>query len=195
MKFRLIIITALFFTISLTACNNNNDNAASRNGDKTELTRVKYNIPNHGGPAISSVDVSDKKLDRNANHINNELVNNPHHTIQSRMRVADHAAKKIANLPGVERANVIVSDEKAYVAAKMDRNTNNQLSNQVRKQISKTVKSVDKDIDHIYISANPDFYDRLDTYANKIRNGKGKPSSEFINEFTKTMQRVFPESK
>ncbi|MBT2653668.1 YhcN/YlaJ family sporulation lipoprotein [Bacillus sp. ISL-18] len=41
-------------------------------------------------------------------------------------------------------------------------------------------------IDNVYVSENPDFYDRMTTYASDIRNGR--PISGFFNEFTETIR-------
>jgi YhcN/YlaJ family sporulation lipoprotein len=109
----------------------------------------------------------------------------------SRMRVADKAAKKIANLPEVNTANVIVTNNNAYVAVKLPSGKN--LTDKIEKKISNRVKSVDRNINRVYVSANPDFYKHMQGYANDIRGGK--PVSGFFTEFTQTIQRVFPDVK
>jgi YhcN/YlaJ family sporulation lipoprotein len=112
---------------------------------------------------------------------------------RSRMSVADKAAKKVADLPEVDRANIIVTDNNAYVAAKLDRSSRNELTSDIEKKISRKVKSVDPSIDNVYVSVNPDFYDRMNTYAGDIRNGR--PISGFFEEFSDTIRRVFPNAR
>jgi YhcN/YlaJ family sporulation lipoprotein len=107
------------------------------------------------------------------------------------MQVADQAADRVADLKGVDHVNIIVTDNNAYVAAKLS--NNEKLTNKLENKISKRVKSVDRDIDHVYISANPDFYNRMNTYAGDIRSGK--QVSGFFDQFTQTIQRIFPDMK
>ncbi|AZU62989.1 YhcN/YlaJ family sporulation lipoprotein [Neobacillus mesonae] len=192
MKKRVFLTTALIFSLYLTGCarNNVNDDVAYRNAN--EPTRVNYNTPNHGGPALTGVDVSDNRLDYNANRRDNDLLD-VRNDNRSKMRVADDAARKVADLPDVDRANVIVTENNAYVAAKLDRSARNGLTSNIENQISRAVKSVDRDIDRVYVSVNPDFYDRFNNYAGDIRNGR--PVSGFFDEFTKTIRRVFPDAR
>lgn len=109
------------------------------------------------------------------------------------MRVADEAAKKVADLPEVDTANVIVTGNNSYVAVKLSPTSRNKNTYNIEDKISQIVKSTDPDIDYVYVSENPDFYDRMNKYASDIRNGR--PISGFINEFTETIRRVFPKSK
>lgn len=192
MKKGVFLTTVLIFSLYLTGCarNNVNDDVAYRNAN--EPTRVNYNTPNHGGPALTGVDVSDNRLDYNANRRDNDLLD-VRNDNRSKMRVADDAARKVADLPDVDRANVIVTENNAYVAAKLDRSARNGLTSNIENQISRAVKSVDRDIDRVYVSVNPDFYDRFNNYAGDIRNGR--PVSGFFDEFTKTIRRVFPDAR
>lgn len=199
MKKSLFVIATLIFSLYLTGCarNNVNDNVATRNRNATEPTRVNYNTPNNGGPAITGTNNSDLNIDRNGNrtdltNVGNDNRNNVGNN-QSKMRVADKAADKVANLSEVDHANVIVTDNNAYVAAKLDRSSRNELTTDIENKISRAVKSVDSDIDHVYVSVNPDFYDRMNTYSGDIRNGR--PISGFFNQFTDTIRRVFPDAR
>ena len=71
----------------------------------------------------------------------------------------------------MDQANVLVTDNNAYVAAKLEVNAGNKLERNVEKKISDIVKSTDRNIDNVYVSVNPDFYTRTTSYANDIRNG------------------------
>lgn len=107
---------------------------------------------------------------------------------QPNMRVADKVADRIAAMKEVDAANVLVTENNAYVAAKLE--PGQELSNKLERKISNHVKSVDGDIDNVYVSVNADFYDRTTTYAQDIR--QGRPISGFFNEFTETIRRLFP---
>lgn len=192
MKKGLFLMTTLILSLYLSGCarNNVNDDVANRNDNKP--TRVNYNTRNQGGPAIDGTGVGDPTRDDNVNRRNNNLTD-ARNDNRSKMRVADDAARKVADLPDVDRSNVIVTENNAYVAAKLNRSSRNGLTNDIENQISRTVKSVDKDIDRVYVSVNPDFYNRFNNYADDIRNGR--PISGFYDEFTDTIRRIFPDAK
>jgi len=197
MKKSLFVIGTLIFSLYLSGCarNNVNDDVAYRNRNTTEPTRVNYNNPNYGGPAITGVDTSDRGYDRNRDNVMNVRNDNRNNvgTNQSKMRIADKAANKVTDLSEVDRANIIVTDNNAFVAAKLDPSSRNELTTDIENKISRAVKSVDSDIDNVYVSVNPDFYDQMNDYANDIRNGR--PVSGFFNEFSDTITKVFPNAR
>lgn len=191
-----MIIASLVFGLLLTGCarNNVNNDVAYRNANRGPAV-----VDNRDMNQTNLTDLRDRNRitdtrddhritgDRNYNRITTPNDN------RSKMRVADDAAKKVTDLKEVDTANVIVTENNAYVAAKLKRSYSKGLSNQVENKISKAVKSVDPDIDNVYVSVNPDFYHRMTTYTNDLRNGR--PVSGLFNEFTKTIRRVFPDLK
>ena len=165
MKKSLILIAFLIFSLDLTGCARNNVN-------KNDVVNRDQNVTR--------------------NNITNDRDNNDYDN-RSRMRVADDAAKKVADLKEVDTANVIVTENNAYVAVKLTPTSRNKGTYSIEHKISQRVKSTDRDINNVYVSENPDFYDRMTTYASDIRNGR--PISGFFNEFTETIRRVFPKAK
>ncbi|SMQ78100.1 sporulation lipoprotein, YhcN/YlaJ family [Bacillus sp. OV166] len=137
---------------------------------------------------VNKNDLVNRDQNVTRNNIDNVRDNN-----DSRMRVADDAAKKVTDLKEVDTANVIVTENNAYVAVKLSPTSQNEDTNSIEHKISQRVKSTDRDIDNVYVSENPDFYDRMNKYASDIRNGR--PISGFFNEFTETIRRVFPKAK
>jgi spore cortex protein len=189
MKIRAIFIASLLFSLCLTGCARNsvnNDKVAYRNNDNVNPARVNYDNRDRTSK-VTDINDSNRanNIRDNDGMVRNDLNNG------SRMRVADKAAKKIANLPEVNTANVIVTNNNAYVAVKLPSGKN--LTDKIEKKISNRVKSVDRNINRVYVSANPDFYKHMQGYANDIRGGK--PVSGFFTEFTQTIQRVFPDVK
>jgi spore cortex protein len=204
MKLKLILIASFLFSLYLTGCarNNVNDDVANRNRDGVGPTRVNYN-PNvdRTTPNVTDVRYNNRNgapiVDRTNPNVtdvryNNRNVNNVGDN-RSRMQVADQAANRVADLKEVDQANVIVTDNNAYVAAKLANNEGDKLTNKIEKKISNRVKSVDHDIDHVYVSVNPDFFKQMNDYAGDIRSGK--PVSGFFNEFSQSIRRVFPDLK
>lgn len=190
MKLKLLMVASLGLSLYLTGCakNNVNDDTASRNRNGMEPTKVNYN------PRTDTLDQRNNKNMTNPNvtdvRYDNRTMDNASGT-RPRVKVADMAANKLADLKEVDTANVIVSDNNAYAAVKLA--TGQKLTKGLEKKMSNRVKSVDQNIDRVYISANPDFYKRMTTYAGDIRSGK--PISGFFDEFTRSVKRVFPDVK
>ncbi|MBB6445181.1 YhcN/YlaJ family sporulation lipoprotein [Bacillus benzoevorans] len=204
--------TALLLSaLLLTACGVNDGNDANetalRNGRATnDLQRVHYTPGDDTGDFSSSAnfnynnrinDVGLRGETQRNNLADDELetrnitnVNNRNNRMNdNRIAIADRAAEKIAAMREVDQANVFVTDHNAYVAAQLENNTN-QLTADVKGRISDIVKSTDRDINQVYVSVNPDFYNRTATYVNDIRNGR--PVSGFAEEFRTLIQRIFP---
>jgi len=196
-KKSLFVIATLIFSVYLTGCarNDANDDVTARNRDADQQTRVNFNNPNQVGPAISGADTTDPELDRNRNYNsitnvrNDNTVGNNH----TKTRVADIAASKVTDLAEVDDATVIVNDNNAYVAAKLNRTDRNELTSDIQNKISRAVKSVDDEIDNVYISLNPDFYNRMKIYSDDIR--AGRPVSGFMDEFSDSIRRMFPNAR
>jgi spore cortex protein len=161
MKKFVFLIATLIFSLYLTGCAKNNLN--------------DNNVANR---------------DRNANRNNITDVRNSNDN-RSKMRVADEVAKKVSDMPEVDTANVIVTKNNAYVAAKLNGSTN--LTSTIEDKISRKVKSVDPDIDNVYVSVNPNFFKQMNDYARDIRNGR--PITGLFKEISDSIRRVFPDVK
>ena len=208
MKWKTLMVTATLSTLLLAGCGTDNANdTAMRNQDNT-LRNVNYNPNNNNGYPNSNNnygypngnDNVINRADRNNNGINMNSRNNTSTNMgnrknngennQNRMTVADKAAEKIVSMREVDQANVIVTDNNAYVAAKLANHSGNRLEKDTENKISDVVKSTDQDIDNVYVSVNPDFYERTTSYANDIRNGR--PIAGFFDEFNTLVRRIFP---
>ncbi|MEH7093285.1 YhcN/YlaJ family sporulation lipoprotein [Neobacillus vireti] len=196
MKKRLFVTVTLILSLYISGCSKNNveDDLANQKLDpkKMEPTRVNYNTPNHGGPAITSVDTSDPEVDRHRNHDNHSTKTQIQYET-SQIIVANRAADRVTDLSEIDRANIIVTDNNAYIAVKMADSTHNQLTTTTRSKITRAVKSVDGNIDNVYISKNPQFYNRMSRFTRDIR--RGRTNSDFIDGFSDTVRRVFPDAR
>lgn len=67
---------------------------------------------------------------------------------------------------------------------------NYNVSNDVKDKITKVVQKADPNITNVYVSANPDFVQRVSNYANDVRNGQ--PISGMVNELSTMIDRIFP---
>ncbi|WP_445486905.1 YhcN/YlaJ family sporulation lipoprotein [Niallia sp. 03133] len=144
----------------MTGCNNNDDNRSAMN-------------------------------DRNDDNVNVENVGyKTDKRTTADLDLADKAADKIKDLKEVERAVVIKTDENAFVAVQLTGNKEGNVTKELEDKVADKVRSVDHDIDNVYVSSNPDFYDRMTNYGQDIENGH--PISGLFNEFSETVRRVFP---
>ena len=196
MKKGLFVTVTLIISLYISGCSKNNvgDDLVNQRLDpkNSEPARVNYNTPNHGGPAITSVDTSDPEIDRQRNH-NQHSTNTRNHYDTSKIIVANRAADRVTDLSEIDRASIIVTDNNAYVAVKMDDSTHNQLTTTTKRNITRAVKSVDGNIDNVYISKNPQFFNRMSSYTRDIRSGQ--TNSHFIDGFSDTIRRVFPDAR
>ncbi|WP_042224498.1 YhcN/YlaJ family sporulation lipoprotein [Oceanobacillus manasiensis] len=71
-------------------------------------------------------------------------------------------------------------------------NNDGEVSDELKERISKIVKSVDKDIDNVYVSTNPDFRDLTNNYVDDMNNGE--PIEGFFDQFGNMVERLFPQN-
>ncbi|WP_244520546.1 YhcN/YlaJ family sporulation lipoprotein [Fictibacillus solisalsi] len=156
------LMMVIILTAALSACMNRNDNNQQGMENRNKSMR---NIS------------TDENTGDNENRGN-------------RLDIANEAADEVAKLPEVRRANVIVTDNNAYVAAVLEDGTNGKLTKDTEKKIADRVKSTDPDINNVFVSTNPDFVDRVQKYVDDVQ--AGKPVRGFFDEFSEMVQRLFP---
>ncbi|MDQ0114403.1 YhcN/YlaJ family sporulation lipoprotein [Paenibacillus harenae] len=64
------------------------------------------------------------------------------------------------------------------------------LTDEIKDKIAKEVKRANKAVEHVYVSANPDFVGRMNGYMNDVR--LGHPIQGFVAEFNAMVERIFP---
>jgi hypothetical protein len=64
------------------------------------------------------------------------------------------------------------------------------LTQDMKDKIAAEVKKGKTDLNNVYVSANPDFVERADYYAQEFR--AGHPLKGFANEFRTMVERIFP---
>jgi hypothetical protein len=67
---------------------------------------------------------------------------------------------------------------------------NDTLTQEMKDKIAAEVKKAKTDLENVYVSANPDFVERADYYAQEFR--AGHPLKGFANEFRTMVERIFP---
>ncbi|EDL63886.1 YhcN [Bacillus sp. SG-1] len=177
----------------LTGCGMaNGGNGADDNNLQTQ--NVGYNNNGENDLNGNENDIGDNGLfGDNENDGDNGLFNDDGNNGQQRMEVADQAANKVKGLKEVQEANVIVTDNNAFVAVMLKDNAEGEVTKQIEKKISNAVKEADQDIENVYVSSNPDFVDRMRNYGNDIQDGD--PVEGLFEEFSEMTRRVFPNAR
>src|SRR5699024_127880 len=67
------------------------------------------------------------------------------------------------------------------------------VTDDVKNQIAEIVQDVDNDIDNVYVSTSPDFFDLANDYADDM--DEGKPIKGFFDQVGNTIERIFPQNK
>ncbi|GIP39141.1 lipoprotein YhcN [Paenibacillus sp. J31TS4] len=122
-----------------------------------------------------------------------------------RMEMSQQAADAVASLDEVKSANVVLTNNNAYAAVVLHYGSTltnvpqaqgqhspviGDVAPQVKQKIAEKIKAVDPSIRDVYVSANPDFVERMSVYAQDVRSGR--PLSGFIREFSTMVERLFP---
>lgn len=113
-------------------------------------------------------------------------------TMDDRVELADRAAENITKLNNVRSANVLITRRNAYVAAVLDQNGGT-MSKAVEDQIAEQVRKTNADIQNVYVSTNPQFVDRVNTYVDDVQ--AGRPVTGFFEQFNEMIARIFPDAK
>ncbi|WP_369792725.1 YhcN/YlaJ family sporulation lipoprotein [Virgibacillus sp. SK37] len=191
--------------LALVACgtNDNGDNQEGAMGDNNNIEQTRYNNTGDGMAGDR-----DHNMMRNSERDQNRT--DTRNGNENRYDVAEEAANKITDkVDEIENAYVLTTDNNAYVAARLDTNDNNgnnnnnnngnnnnkgnEVTDKVKDEITKIVKSVDKDIDNVYVSTNPDFVDLTNNYINDVDNGE--PIEGFFDQFGNMVDRLFPDNE
>ncbi|MDY0944013.1 YhcN/YlaJ family sporulation lipoprotein [Priestia megaterium] len=178
-KYLLGLLSTILSVGFLFGCNDKKDEAEP---DPTEEpSEQKANNDRNNGPR----DVGFQPDGTQNNNVDNDN--------QTRLEVADKAADRIAKLDEVDTANVIVTNQNAYVAVVLKNGAKGEVTDRLEKKIADQVRATDRDIRDVFVSSNPDFVNRMEGYRNRIN--EGHPVTGLFEEFTETVRRVFPNAR
>ena len=108
-----------------------------------------------------------------------------------KFELADDVADKITEMDEVESANVIVTDNNAYVGVVLKEGVEE--SDDLKSKIADQAKATNGNFNNVYVSSNPDFEKQVTEYGDKIR--ANEPVEGLFEGFTDTVNRVFPEAE
>lgn len=169
---KLAISLSLLLMLAIVGCANNKDNN-NTNGNTT----------NGNNNAAENTGVGESAQGNN----DNTTTNNG----QSKVEVADDAAEKITAMEEVSAANVLVTDQNAYVGVALKEGVKE--NEDLKKKVADEVRRMHTNFNNVYVSFNPDVAERFTEYGNQIR--AGEPAEGFFEEFTTSINRMFPEAK
>lgn len=121
------------------------------------------------------------------------------------LELNERVAERLADMPGIESAYVMVTDTNAYVAvveaAKGSRGarannagngkTGGDVADDLKARVEARVRSLVPGVQNVYVTANPDFYGRMQNWAEDVRQGRALQG--FVEEFNALVARIFPE--
>ncbi|MEK4014228.1 YhcN/YlaJ family sporulation lipoprotein [Peribacillus sp. FSL M8-0224] len=175
------IVSSAMMALVITGCATNDNEDASEN---LGLNRTHQdNLDNPMNVGDTRQNVNNVNNDNNINNDNNDNGVNG-------MRVSEDISNRVEALKEVSNANVIVTENNAYVGAVLKDGGEKDISNDLKERVADAVRAADPSVDQVYVSANPDFVQRMDRYANDIENGK--PVEGFAEEFRELVTRIFP---
>lgn len=110
----------------------------------------------------------------------------------------DRHEARMNNRNNTNRNNGDLTGERNINDGNLHQNRDNrdegaELTNEVKDKIADIVRSVDRDIDNVYVTTNPDFADLTHDYMNDFH--EGKPVRGFFDQIGNMIERVFPQNK
>lgn len=171
------IVSSAMMALVITGCATNNNEDASENLGLNRTHQDNLDNPMNVGDTRQNVNNDNNNNNDNGNGVNG-------------MRVSEDISNRVEALKEVSNANVIVTENNAYVGAVLKDGGEKDISNDLKERVADAVRGADPSVDQVYVSANPDFVQRMDRYANDIENGK--PVEGFAEEFRELVTRIFP---
>ncbi|MEC1547795.1 YhcN/YlaJ family sporulation lipoprotein [Bacillus rugosus] len=188
-----VLASMLLIPLLMTGCGMANQGEGRRDNANPENVNYRNPVNNNGTRNMNDANNNRDNVDNNlTDNVNNNDNGNNNGNDNRKLEVADDAADKITDMKEVKHANVIVAGNQAYVAVVLT-NGNKEVGKDLKKKISDKVRDTDKNMDNVYVSANPDFVDRMQGYGERIQNGD--PVAGFFDEFSETVQRIFPQAE
>lgn len=187
-----------------------------------------YGTGNYGMNNFTGYGVDGNRLNGNGTGYGNA------HSMTN-MQMSKKIADKISRMKGVKSANVMLTNNNAYVAVSTDTHmktkgtakgthqrgtgvkslsskggtgnldarskshalnnsadmrTSSDVSADLKNRIAEIVKKDAPQCDQVYVSANPDFVQRMNQFMKS--SAEGRPLSGFANEFQEMVYRIFP---
>lgn len=213
-KFKLLGLS-LIIAITVAGCGTKNTNyrnmstQARLNGnvnnrwmDNTGLnTKGRLNTNVNDG-VVRNNNLSNGMVRNNTGLNNNNLANTPmnYDSLRNQTMITDTntnnmssranaIAERVAALPEVNDASVIIHDNTAIVGCDVSNSATNAISNNLRQKVEAAVKVADKNIKTVSVTSDPTLYGRIRTMSTDIYDN-GHPITGFTNEIKDIINRI-----
>lgn len=104
--------------------------------------------------------------------------------------LADRLAEKAAEVPGVNRATVVLTGTTAYVGVNLESEMEDERTEATKREVAKRVKKEEPRIERVMVTTDTDTVTRLDKIAEAVR--RGEPVSGFTGELAEINRRSTP---
>ena len=203
-----VIAIAIALVLAFTACaqdDTGNDSARNDTLDRPnntnttipdDMTDDDFQNQDRTGTGTSGNQNTDPGYDDSENNLNSGMrrpnrlttslgnLNNEH---------SEELARQIADLQEVERASVVVNDNKAIVGIELNNDERqNEISSALRSRIEDMVRDVNEDIDEVSITADDEIYERIDTMSTEMLDYDGNFFEEVGNDFDELIDAITP---
>lgn len=118
--------------------------------------------------------------------------NELHLNSRTKITTEEITADQVALMDPVAKAIILETDNNAFVAIKLDKGSD-ALTDELHRKISRVVKANVEHADAVFISDNPDFYQKMGSYSNAVQ--ARKPVQIYIDDFSETIRRIFPDAR
>lgn len=202
---------------------NINRNNRMNEGIRDDRTNDRVNDNRLNNNRTNNYPMTDNRRNDNLtnNRTNNNRTNDNRMNDNDRYEVSKEAADRITDqIDEIDYAYVLTTNNNAYVAAVLNNNNNqndttrnnrndatrnnrtdtrtnrtndDDLSEDIKREISDIVQSVDRNIDNVYVSTNPDFVDLTNNYINDFNDGR--PIRGMFNQIGEMIERIFPQNR
>lgn len=109
----------------------------------------------------------------------------------SRLQVDQKVADRVARVPGVRQAAVLVAGDTAYIGVELAGGTQTGLAEQKKQAIISAAKAVHPGLRRVMVSANPDVYHHFQDFARDL--AAGRPVDAVWSNFRSMVERVWPD--
>lgn len=160
-----------------------------------------WNTNNRLNTNLSGTNIGDNFDNRNMdnlNGLNNTNLNNGMTrrnnnfttSLGNLSTTANNLARRIAALPEVEDASVVLTNDTAIVGCNLRGNTQGTMTTALRQKIENIVRSSNRNIDRVSITSDPDLFTRIRNMSTDIRNGGVMNTIE--NDIEDLIRRITP---
>lgn len=192
-SYTLVLALALVFTLAIVGCTPTNDTGMTNRNRLTTQTRLNDwdNSGTNNGIFDDGLGLNDGM---NMDNLNNGMTrprtsNNSSTNFGNMGTSANEIAEKISQLPEVDRASVVISDDTAIVGCSLRGNTQGTMTNALRQKIRGIVNE-SVDIDNVSITTDPDMTSRIRNMSTSIL--QGNPVEEFAEDIRELIRDITP---